>query len=85
MIAIVWVEEVKLLAPGLEVKNIHTKFTGKSLPIGDQKPSDILKEGPIAATRLVPQIYYQFNSIPMAPKKSILASSVQPWGQKRTT
>ena len=34
---------------------------------------------------MVLQVQYEFFSKPMAPQKVILASSAQPWGQKRTT
>ena len=37
------------------------------------------------ATRPVQQVRFEFYSKPMAAKKVILASSAQPWGQKRTT
>ena len=37
------------------------------------------------ASWLAQQIQFEFYSKPMAPSKVILASSAQPWGQKRTT
>ena len=88
----VWVKEVEISAPWMESSetNIHEHYTEEEpcLPIGtSSKPvqEDGLGGGPEPARRMVPQVYFQFYRKPMAPNKVMLASSAQPWQQKRTT
>ena len=45
----------------------------------------IQPSGSSAVPRRVEQVRFEFFSKPMAPKKVMLASSAQPWNQKRTT
>ena len=45
----------------------------------------IQPSGSQVATRIVQQVRFEFFSKPMAAMKVMLASSAQPWGQKRTT
>ena len=67
----VWVEDKQMAAPGMESQNIHSTYAeGKCLPIGQTNPEtqglDIHNK---PATRLVPQINYQFyakSSLPRA-------------------
>ena len=85
----VWVEVESLTAPGMEcARSLHTQCSsGVCLPIGDPKSAKnyAIEGDDIPATSLVQQIQYQFYSKPMAPKKTNLASSAQPWSQKITT
>ena len=82
----VWVEEMQLPAPGLEDSNLDSNCKDVCLPLGMPK-QDVqgLDDGNKPATRMVQQINYQFFSKPIAPKRKFLASSAQPWSQKRTT
>ena len=83
----VWVEDTKMAAPGMELKNIHsTCIEGECLPIGT---TDLETQGLEThhnpATRMVPQINYQFYAKPSLPKTTIMCSSANPLQQKRTT
>ena len=83
-----WVEEVPVPAPGLEGHKLHQNCgegVGQCLPIGKQVVGCRLEVDQGPARRMVQQIQFKFYSKPMAPAKVILASSAQPWGQKRTT
>ena len=83
----VWVEDKQMAAPGMESQNIHsTCAEGECLPIGQTNPETQgldLHNKP--ATRLVPQINYQFYAKPSLPKTTIMCSSANPLQQKRTT
>ena len=50
-----------------------------------QSTEIIQPTGSSADPRIVEQVRFEFFSKPMAPKKIMLASSAQPWNQKRTT
>ena len=72
----VWVEDKQMAAPGMESQNIHSRFAeGECLPIGQTNPEtqglDIHNK---PATRLVPQISYQFYAKPSLPKTTIMCS-----------
>ena len=60
----VWVEEEELLAPGMEDQNLHIKCVdGECLPLGEPKSEVGRMEGEVQpATKLVPQVNYQFYS-----------------------
>ena len=68
--------------------HVNCRDYERCLPIGEHKETlreQRLEEERVPASRMVPQVKYEFFSKPMAPQKVILASSAQPWGQKRTT
>ena len=70
----VWVEGLQMVAPGMESENIHSRCSeGECLPIGKTNPDtpglDIHHK---PATRLVPQINYQFYAKPSLPKTTIM-------------
>ena len=80
----VWVEDMLLPAQGMEDDITHSSCTeGECLPIGTQKVKG-LEEQPIASTRLVPQVNYDFYAKSSAPKTTIFSCSANPWQQKRT-
>ena len=84
------IKEVKVSAPWMENGDINEQCQeeGTCLPIGSQNVQievEGLGGGPGPAQRMVPQIFFQFYRKPMAPNKVMLASSAQPWQQKRTT
>ena len=61
---------------------------GNCLPIGALSEIDEdqgLEAGARPARRLVQQIFFEFYAKPMKPQRTILASSANPWQQKRTT
>ena len=82
----VWVEDEQLPAPGMVNQNLHINCKdGECLPIGEVKCDSARREGdPQTATRMVPQINYQFYSKPSSAKTTILSISANPWQQKQT-
>ena len=91
-----WVEEVRLSARGLEGQDLHSRCGegGTCLPLEEpqpaqglevQRPGGGLEQEPVPASWLAQQVQFEFYSKPMAPSRVILASSAQPWGQKRTS
>ena len=94
-----WVEEVRVPAQGLEGQELHSRCGegGTCLPVGGgggrdaargldvQEPGRGVEEQPDPAGVLAQQVQFEFYSKPMAPCRVMLASSAQPWGQKRTT
>ena len=85
----VWVEKMWLTAPGMDANNIHTACPaeGPCLPIGihnEDTVSQGMEDEATPARRMVPQILFQFYSKPMKPQRTCLASSANPWQQKRT-
>ena len=83
----VWVEDMHLPAPRMEDDVNHSKCReGDCLPIGrKQQVAHGMAGQPQPATRLVPQVNYDFYAKPIAPKTTILSSSANPLQQKRTT
>ena len=83
----VWVEDMLLPAPRMEDDINHSNYReGECLPIG-KKLQDVqgLAGEPQSATRMVPQVNYDFYAKPSAPKPTILSCSANPLQQKRTT
>ena len=85
----VWVEKMWLTAPGMDANNIHTACPaeGPCLPIGihnEDTVSQGMEDEATPARRMVPQILFRFYSKPMKPQRTCLASSANPWQQKRT-
>ena len=88
----VWVESVKLPATGLDDNNLHSScvVAGTCLPLGslscrledDEAASQGVEE---ENKRQAQQIYFEFYIKPTKPKRTFLASSANPWQQKRTT
>ena len=78
----VWVEDVRLAAPGMEKQSIHSRCE-VCLPIGSP-PKRRMEREPVPSSRMVQQVYYDFFLKPMLLKRTILASSALPWQQKRT-
>ena len=82
----VWVEDVKLSAPGMDDENTHTNCKeGECLPKGEPKQEiQGLDSQARSATRLVPQVNFDFYAKSSAPKTTILSCSANPLQQKRT-
>ena len=59
--------------------------TGRSIQNCSSDTHLIQPPGSQLSPRNVQQVRFEFYSKPMAAKKVMLASSAQPWGQKRTT
>ena len=88
-----WVEEVRVTARGLEGQELHTRceYDGTCLSLEEpvqrlegQQQGRGLEQEHVPASWLAQQVQFEFYSKLMAPSKVMLASSAQPWGQKRT-
>ena len=80
-----WVEESYVSAPWMDSQGLHSNCGENEtcLPLGIQPTNRT--EGDSHVSKMVQQIQFEFFSKSMAPSQVILASSAQPWGQKRTT
>ena len=92
-----WMEEVRVPAQGLDGQELHSSCGegGTCLPLGGtaggldgqehEEGEGVEEDEPVPAGWMAQQVQFEFYSKPMAPSRVMLASSAQPWGQKRTS